>query len=321
MRAIASLIAAISVAALVPVVTARAMDISVVRDQLILSGRVIGDEYARVAGLLANGPQINTVILRNSPGGHIATGYRLGELFRAKHIRTGVSGFCFSSCSRMFLGGESRYFTDDFSLERTDIGFHGHYRSDGSLNAGAVRSFGLKAWIIRFSDGRADASLVERWINIPFNGGLIHFFHPELSKRRGFATFICQGNETVISAFNCEAIPKTALELGIVTSTELLHSNDQDMLRARFGPKPPPSGFASINDETRVPVSGGGRAEYLRFIERKVPRAFAVSADGKSWAWVSGRMDANLAAIERCNGGASGPCSLYAVDEEVVWNP
>src|ERR1700674_766321 len=119
---------------------ASGMSIERVGDQLVLSGPVLGDEHARVAELLAANPEIKWVILRNSPGGDIPTGYRLGELFRDKNINTAVSGYCYSSCSRMFLGGGSRSFTDDVAPEYTHVGFHGHYK-DGRLRADLVDSY------------------------------------------------------------------------------------------------------------------------------------------------------------------------------------
>jgi hypothetical protein len=97
-----------------------AMDAKVVGDQLILSGPVISGDLDKIRDALAASPAISTVILRNSPGGDIATGYRTGELFREKGLRTAVSGYCYSSCSRMFLGGQVRIFTDDMPLERTN---------------------------------------------------------------------------------------------------------------------------------------------------------------------------------------------------------
>ena len=104
------------------------MDVRTDGDQLILSGPVIGDEFPKVEQALNDAPGINTIILRNSPGGDAPTGFRLGDLFRAKSLRTAVSGYCFSSCSRMFLGGASRFFTDDYPPAMTHVGFHGHYR-------------------------------------------------------------------------------------------------------------------------------------------------------------------------------------------------
>jgi hypothetical protein len=217
---------------------AAAMDVAVAGNQLILSGRVIGNEYERVARLLAADARITTVVLRNSPGGHAGTGYRLGELFRARGLNTAVSGFCYSSCSRMFLGGRQRSFTDDFPQERTEVGFHGHYGRDGRLLPDLVRKLDLKAWIIRHSDGRADAELVERWINIPRGAGMIHFFHPGLVQRHGVSTVLCQGDEeTSEGVFGCEPISRTAVDLGIVTTLALTHGNDQAAVRAAHGLK------------------------------------------------------------------------------------
>ena len=55
---------------------------------------------------------------------------------------------------------------------------HGHYDHEGKLLPDLVLKYGLHDWIIRYSDGKADPALVERWINIPVSGGMIHFFHP-----------------------------------------------------------------------------------------------------------------------------------------------
>ena len=77
-------------------------------------------------------------------GGDARAGYRVGEMFRSRGLRTAVSGYCYSSCSRMFLGGAIRVFTDDFPPEYTNVGFHGHYDGDGRLDAKLVRLLGLK---------------------------------------------------------------------------------------------------------------------------------------------------------------------------------
>lgn len=127
----------------------------------------------------------------------------------------------------MFLGGSTRYFTDDYLPDSNNIGFHGHYDRMGHLDADRVRQYGLRDWIIKYSDGKADPSLVERWINIPYSRGMIHFFHPGLINRAGASTFMCQGDESAGSVFDCEPVGKTALDLGIVTSLDLVHSADR----------------------------------------------------------------------------------------------
>lgn len=203
------------------------MDAKVVGDQLILSGPVVKGDHDKIRSALGTSPQITTVILRNSPGGDAPTGYRTGELMREKGLRTAVSGYCYSSCSRMFLGGRVRLFTDDFPMERTNVGFHGHYDQEGKLLPSLVSKYGLHDWIIRYSDGKADPALVERWINIPDSAGMIHFFHPRAVRHDGVSTFMCQGpTPPGLTWFNCEPIPKTALDLGVITTLDIIRSND-----------------------------------------------------------------------------------------------
>jgi hypothetical protein len=206
---------------------ALAMELKIVDHQLILSGRVAGDELEKVREALASSPEIDTVVLRNSPGGNAPAGYRVGELLRDHGLRTAVSGYCYSSCSRMFLGGSTRYFTNDYQPENNDVGFHGHYDRMGRLDAKLVRQYGLRDWIIKYSDSKADPALVERWINIPYSRGMIHFYHSGLVRRAGTSTFICQGDESPRSIFDCEPVNKTAVDLGIVTSLDLVHSADR----------------------------------------------------------------------------------------------
>ena len=204
-----------------------AMELKVDGNQLFLSGRVVGDEPGKVTDLLAKHPEIDTVILRNSPGGNAPAGYQVGQLLREGGFSTAVSGYCYSSCSRMFLGGRTRFYTDDYPPEDTNVGSHGHYYANGRLNAGLVSQYGLRDWIIRFSDGKTDPQLVERWINIPYGRGMIHFFHPGLIKRAGVSTFMCQGDEPAGLVFACEPVAKTALDLGVVTSLDIVHSADR----------------------------------------------------------------------------------------------
>jgi hypothetical protein len=215
------------IAILIVPTRAPAMELKIVGNQLILSGPVVGDEPDKVREALASSPGIKIVILRNSGGGNAPAGYQVGQLLLERGLRTAVSGYCYSSCSRMFLGGSARYFTDDYLPESNNVGFHGHYDRTGYLYANLVRQYGLRDWIIKYSDGKADPSLVERWIKIPSSRGMIHFFHPGLVKRAGASTFMCQGEESRGSVLACEPIGKTALDLGIITSLDIVHSADR----------------------------------------------------------------------------------------------
>jgi len=300
---------------------AGAMDVRVVKDQLILSGAVIEGDARKIEKALKSNAGITTVILRNSPGGHPQTGFRIGELIREKGLTTAVSGYCYSSCSRMYLGGVKRIFTDDFPPGATEIGFHGHYKKDGSLDTELMKQTGLRDWIIRFLDGKADAALVDRWVNIPRNSGLIHFFNPDRVQRAGASMFFCSGPEPPAARpFKCEAIAKTALELGVSTSTDVIQSRDQAEIGNVVPPILRPIGFAQIDEVEKLPVaSEAARNEYRRFLEVGAHRAFAVSHDGKWWAWSASGVSTAADALRGCAERARGPCRLYAIDEEVVW--
>ena len=85
---------------------------------------------------------------------------------------------------------------------------------------------------------------------------------------------------------------------------------------------PPRSGFAPIDDASRIPYVGDkGRTAWANYLDAPPPKAFAVSPHG-SWAFRSGEPGAMRIALERCSQGfAKEPCQLYAVDDVVVWQP
>ncbi|HEU4350321.1 MAG TPA: prolyl oligopeptidase family serine peptidase [Burkholderiales bacterium] len=62
------------------------------------------------------------------------------------------------------------------------------------------------------------------------------------------------------------------------------------------------------------------RGLYRAFLEAPTPRAYAVSADGRC-GFAGGLPDAADVAVRECRARAKEPCSLYAVDAEVVWAP
>lgn len=84
--------------------------------------------------------------------------------------------------------------------------------------------------------------------------------------------------------------------------------------------RPPPSGYARVDEADKVPVPERVRDSlYQRFLAAPPPRAFAIGADGAAgWAsgdWAIGR------ALGFCQRSRGAPCQLYAVDGDVVWVP
>ena len=205
---------------------ASSMEAKTIQDTLILSGPVVQGDIQRFETALAANPNIKTVVLRNSWGGHIESGYRIGERIRELGISTLVSGHCVSSCSRMFLGGKERRFSSDFSLERTYVGFHGHYDSAGKLHRALVERWNLAQWSVKYSDGKADPDLVQRWVSIELNTGMVAFMHPNTSTPfRSEKTFFCKGLESN-RPLSCSTIPETALNMGVITDLTLVRSPD-----------------------------------------------------------------------------------------------
>jgi dienelactone hydrolase len=62
------------------------------------------------------------------------------------------------------------------------------------------------------------------------------------------------------------------------------------------------------------------RGLYRAFLEAPTPRAYAVSADGRC-GFAGGLPDAADVAVRECRSKATAPCTLYAVDSQVVWAP
>ncbi|ELW9447511.1 prolyl oligopeptidase family serine peptidase [Burkholderia cenocepacia] len=82
-------------------------------------------------------------------------------------------------------------------------------------------------------------------------------------------------------------------------------------------PIPPASGYAAIDDAQAVPYLGlRGEAYYKKFLEKPLPRAFAIGPHGA--ASTNGGFDPISQAMKLCRD--RGPdCRLYAVDNSVVW--
>jgi len=203
--------------------SAHAMQFEVRAPFVLMSGSVTGMEVRELESVLAKNPGITTVVLKDSHGGDAATGYAMGEFIRAHGLNTAVSGYCISSCSRMFLGGKERRFSDEQPLENTFIGFHGNYASNGALQSARMPM--LKAWVIKYSDGKANPDLVEQWVHIPNHHGYASFYHRDAKLLPGTQkVLLCQGTEARASRQQQCQKPQMgdALDNGIVTTWEIL---------------------------------------------------------------------------------------------------
>jgi hypothetical protein len=197
------------------------MEVSTHADVVLMSGDVLDGDLDKLKTQLQNNSNIKTVMLRNSLGGHVATGYAVGELLRQSGMTTVVSGYCNSSCSRMFLGGVVRQFAEDLPGQLTYVGFHGHYNSSGSLNEELVQKMGLLDWIVKYTDGKADRELVAKWISFRRNTDIVAFFHPSAAFSDKLTVRNCERYTRSSGApLRCPAINTDALAQGVITTLD-----------------------------------------------------------------------------------------------------
>jgi dienelactone hydrolase len=84
-------------------------------------------------------------------------------------------------------------------------------------------------------------------------------------------------------------------------------------------PTPPKTNFAPLDDIAAVPfLTDSGRKAYGEYLTKLTPRAFAVSPGGQ-WCWTEEGEDPDARALATCSAKSSEPCTLYSVDDNVVW--
>lgn len=209
-------------------VTAQAMTFEVHVPYLVMSGSVTGNETRILEATLKDNPGITTIILKDSHGGFAPTGYDVGQMIRERGLNTALSGYCLSSCSRMFLGGNQRQYSDDQALEITTVGFHGNYSDQGELLPSSTAM--LKPWIAKYSDGKANPVLVDQWVHIQTKHGMAFFYHKDAKVKFDSPekVLLCLGTEDRHArADQCQK-PHLgdALDNGIVTSWQILKVRD-----------------------------------------------------------------------------------------------
>lgn len=81
------------------------------------------------------------------------------------------------------------------------------------------------------------------------------------------------------------------------------------------------SNNSQFSDVNAVPyLNENGREAYKTFLSKKPPKAFAIDEKG-NYGWQSGGNESVAEkALRRCNARSNTECSLYAVNENVVWN-
>lgn len=208
---------------------ASALEMEVRGSQLLLGGPVVPGDAERFERALASMPVVNTIVMRNMPGGRLVEAMRMAETIRSRSLRTAVSGSCVSACAMMFIAGSQRSSTTEFPHEKTMVAFHGGYLPDGqnvaSNDPGLLRS------VARFTGGHMPADLTSRWLGLP-QAGLVIFFDPGRTLLTRASTtphrasvFVCRGDEAV-KVRDCENLPAIdPYQVGVFTSRQPVEVN------------------------------------------------------------------------------------------------
>jgi hypothetical protein len=205
---------------------ADAMTMSVAHNQALLSGQLVPDDPDLLQKLLDANPAVDTVVLRDSPGGAYVANRGLSDLIKARKLKTVVSGHCVSACAMVFLSGSERYFGDGERLDATSLGFHGSYdRETGALAAEDRLRF-LKTEVEQDTAGRADPALVDHWLHLSDRSLTVRFRYPGPDGSPTIPTvFDCTGPGPNRGDYGaCTPLPgHDAFSMGIITSTRIVH--------------------------------------------------------------------------------------------------
>ena len=165
-------------------------------------------------------PGVDTLVLVNSEGGDLYTGFHLARVVAAWRLKTVVAGQCSSACAIVFVGGVERSFSGAYEPQDTYVGIHGAIsRIDGKVNG--VVAAQIYAFFRRNMGERFDADIMELAVyGMRDAGSLLRVFDGASQPKRD--PYHCESGRT--ERQNCtEFKDQNALSLGVVT-TNLLNN-------------------------------------------------------------------------------------------------
>jgi hypothetical protein len=221
--------------------TARAADIAVVGDQVILSGKLDNTELAQFRDVAAaHGKAVSTVILRElRPGGNLFESARMAADFvRDQGWRTAVSGNCSGACAIIFLGGVSRHFTDDKPAGFTRVGMTGWYfventkrRNYDKNDFSPKGAYTAREWIKKSTQGLISEQMLDLFAPLAWSeaSNTAYFYDSRrLQRADGLSVFVCNAkNPAHAKPAECDKVAADIYKEGIATSPELIRSNDR----------------------------------------------------------------------------------------------
>jgi hypothetical protein len=213
------------------------MEFNLVGETLVLSGRVVSDDLARLKDHFAT-DRVKLILLHNSPGGDLWNGLQLAERIRDRGIATAVSGRCESACGLIFLGGVQRSFSNGVPLPRTMVGLHGAHHVETKQ---AMPEMGARmAYLIRtMTDEKFPRELLDRTVYPKHPSDFIYTFHPRRFRPDGIPRGVMECLRQPDATHKCTMIEGLdAIAIGVVTNPQILPlGEDVKELLARLEPQ------------------------------------------------------------------------------------
>ena len=209
------LAAALLGAALAPL---SAMEFRQVGDTLVMSGAVDGEDLVRLRNHLVAHP-VKLVLLHESPGGDLWSGYQVGQRIRREGLPTAVSGKCESACGLIFLAGVERSFTDGMPLAQTMVGLHGAHAT-GTGQPLSHLSPRIAHMIRTMTDRKYPHDLLQRTVYARHAEDIVYAFHPSRYADSGQGVVECLKQPV---AFKCTMLPGLdAVDIGVITNPAVM---------------------------------------------------------------------------------------------------
>jgi hypothetical protein len=299
---------------------AHALDIKIVENQMILSGPIETGDGWTFNRAVSNNPKVDTLVFRNMPGGKIEEMDRMASTILERKLNTVVSGRCMSACAHIFLAGETRRFADDFPSHYAHLGFHGGYRSEGSLKGwGGQPASNAYVWYVNRTSGKLDPELVKRWLTLEQSSGLAIFYYNSPDKIRSSPSYFCVRSMPIEQ---CEKIGKSALDFGLITTAELAPVKDTPYWKLDQYKKVAP--ISSVLDGKTFDDSK--KKEVEDYARKTGTKALVLSENGK-WivgtAHSDGHVLAIVSAVSSCEAkvrtaNSRTRCHVIAIDNDLT---
>jgi hypothetical protein len=304
-------------------ICAHAIEIKIVETHMIVTGAIVKGDGWTFKRAISNNPQVDTLVLRNMLGGLIEEMEPMRNAVEERRLRTVVSGRCLSACATVFMAGEMRQFAADFHPYYSYLGFHGVYSGEGPLKGFAGEPVTNEdLWYIKRSGGKLDRELVQRWMRLGYRAGIAKFFYQSPSEIRSAPSFICA---TSMPIEQCEKLDKSALDLGLITSSELAHVNDQpdfDLDQVHYWKPELYKNVEPVSVLFQGNLLNEARKKVVEsYLKIKVSKVLVTAGPGKVLGYESGDdgyASNILRAISMCQEKSQAKCYIIGIDDHLT---